>query len=162
MYVVRRTIHIRTGQGAQSEAVDAWLSRHDVEVAGFADVYAACAYLLKHCDCVPDLVLVGADWLSASEFDIVRYARETWPHVGIVVYGGAQDAPSFEHWPRVRTCRSTAALKALLAGTPTDVLDKMPEEISPAVVPARGQPQSPRYGSTAEQLSALLEGPDDG
>lgn len=142
MYAVRKAIHIRTGQRARADMVDEWLTDHDVEIVALADVYEACVYLLKHYDQVPDLALVGADWLSASEFAIVRYIRETWPPVGVVVYGGSPDAPAYDFSPLVLTCRSDQALEGLWRRTPTDVLCRLAGEAMPRTVP-RPRPEPP-------------------
>ncbi len=118
-------IHICTGQRATGRAVEAWLAEYGVETVRFDDVYEACAYLLKHYDRVPDLVLVGIDWLAPSEFNIVPYIRQTWPRVGMVVYGATTNAPLFDALPYVLTCSSAAALRSILGRSPNDLAGRL-------------------------------------
>ena len=137
MYAVRNAMHIRTGQRAAAEAVDAWLGQHQVDVAAFADVYAACAFLLKHFDRVPELTFIGADWLAESEFAIARYIRETWPRTGIVLYGSAGVPLGADVAPLVLTCRGEAALREVIALRPAEVLRKIHSTAAPLSVGPR-------------------------
>ena len=189
MVAVRSAVHLHTGQPAAANALDAWLARHGVERIAFDDVYASCVHLLTRYDHVPDLALVGADWLQEDEFGIVRYLRETWPRVGIVVYGRAETSPALHAAPLVCTCPTQAALDRLLAETPAQLLQRLcADAAGPWTVPSRleterrpevvetrepppqrvarpappsSQPDPPRALLTAEELSALLEGPDE-
>jgi len=121
----RRAIHVRTGQQGTVRAVEAWLARSRIETVCYDDVYAACVHLVQRCEDVPDLVLIGGDWLSADEFRIVSYVRQTWPPAGIVVYGAAADLPLFDFLPLTQTCRGETALARLLEGTPADTLRRL-------------------------------------
>lgn len=132
VFAVHRAFHIRTGQRAAGEAIDAWLSRHEVETISVADVYEACVYLLKHYECVPDLALLGTAWLTEDELSIVRYIRETWPRVGVVIYGGAAETPAFDSSPFTRICRSQAALERVLAEPPAHLLQQLCQQAAPA------------------------------
>ncbi|MEW6252779.1 MAG: hypothetical protein AB1716_19255, partial [Planctomycetota bacterium] len=118
MSEVRAAMHVRAGQRSACEALDAWLTRAGVDVLGFDDVYAACVHLLRGYERVPDLALVGVDWLDADELRIVTFIRQTWPHAGIVVYGAARDLPLFDFLPLTLTCRGEAAVARLLSGAP--------------------------------------------
>lgn len=216
MSSVRNVLHIRTGQRAAAEAIDAWLYDHGVDVLPFSDVYDACTHLLKGYESVPDLALVGTDWLSEDECRIIRYVRETWPRVGLIIYGLARDTFVADFSPLSRTCRSQHALQRLLAQSPHDVLRDLtgesasyrevapppePEPAPPTTMPelsltprhnkrderttddgddSNGQHdtveqdqrpperlgdvpevQPPRAILTAEELSALLDAPDE-
>jgi hypothetical protein len=152
VFEVRSAIHVRTGECAVVEALDHWLARHHVDVIPFADVYDACVHLIKDCEHIPDLALIGADWLADDEFNIVTYIRQTWPRTGIVVYGGARETPLVDLLPMMLTCRTEAALQQLLAGTPTDLVRRLWTDIAePALPPA------PRAIPTGK---AVVEWPD--
>jgi hypothetical protein len=122
---VRRAIHVRTGQRAAVDAVDAWLKRHDTEVVSFDDVYAACVHLLQAYERVPDLALIGSDWLGEDEYNIVTYMRQTWPRVGIVVYGESRSTPVFDMLPMTQSCRMEDALRRLIAEPPAVLLEQL-------------------------------------
>ncbi len=115
-------LHIRTGQRALVEAVDAWLVRHAVEVIAFDDVYAACAFVLQPHERSPDLALVGTDWLADDEYPIIAYVRQTWPRTAILVYSQSGQGPRSELLPFTRHCRGAAELEACLSGPPDVVL----------------------------------------
>jgi hypothetical protein len=129
---VRSAIHVRTGTRASTDAIDAWLSQHQVAVVPFDDVYAACAHLLKNFAQIPDLVFVGTDWLSRDELGIVPYVRQTWSRTGIVVYGEAAETPPFDWLPLVLMCRGKAALDAVLAAPPASVVRRLDEQLRPS------------------------------
>lgn len=136
---VRSAIHIRTGQCAVVEMLDAWLARHKVDVTALADVYEACVHLVTSYEHIPDLALIGADWLAADEFSIVAYIRQTWPRTGVVVYGGTRETPLVDVLPMMLTCRTEAALQELLAGTPADVVRRLWKEAATPAVTTVGQ-----------------------
>jgi len=149
VFQVRRAVHIRTGQPAAAEAIDAWLSDHDVEVLACADVYEACVHLLREYHNVPEMVVIGTDWLAPDELAIVRYARETWPRAAIVVYGaGASPAP--EASPLTIACGSDAALRTVLADSPAQLLERLclRTVTVPAddLLPTRAATPTPEYG----------------
>ncbi len=131
MTLVRQALHIRTGQRATVEALDAWLADHAVAVVPVADVYAACVHLLQRYDQVPELVLLGADWLSASELGILRYVRETWPRAAIIVYGAARDWSACELAPLTMVCQGAPELQRLIAQTPAEVVRRIHGEPVP-------------------------------
>ena len=149
MVEVRSAIHIRTGQRAAAESLDAWLAQHQVESVPFGDVYEACVHLLQNYAHVPDLVLVGADWLSDDELNIVRYVRQTWSGAAIVVYGSAPDTPRVDILPLVLTCHGERGLRTLLSGTPAELVRRLAESVAPleplpAVPPSRPVAAAPR------------------
>lgn len=125
MLGVRRAIHIRTGQRAAVDAIDAWLARHDVDVVRVDDVYGACAHLLRHYERIPDLALLGADWLSEEELSIVAYLRHTWPRVGVVVYGAARSTPMLDMMPMTHSCRVENDLARLVAESPDALVQRL-------------------------------------
>lgn len=155
MVEVRSAIHIRTGQCAIVEALDAWLARHRAEVIAFADVYEACVHLIKDCEQIPDLALIGADWLADDEFDIVAYIRQTWPRTAVVVYGGAREAPLVDLLPMMLTCRTEVALQQLLAGTPTDLVRRMWKDAA-----GPDAPPNPRAIPAAEEVAGWPDSTD--
>jgi hypothetical protein len=128
---VSHAIHVRTGQRASAEMVDTWLTRSGVSAAGFDDVYAACVYLLRHYAAIPDLALVGADWLGDDELSIVAYIRQTWPRTAIVVYGGQRETPRYDHWPLTRTVRGADGVRELTGRTPAEVVAQLCAEMPP-------------------------------
>ena len=124
---VRRAIHIRTGPPTTADAVDRWLRADNVEVVGLSDAYAACVHLLRQYENVADLALIGTDWLDTQEIRIVHYIRQTWPRIGVVMYGTGLN-PTAESTPLTRVCSNDAALRKLLTQSPTAVLDALTRE----------------------------------
>jgi hypothetical protein len=159
---VRSAIHVRTGPSARVEALDAWLARHQVEVTPFDDVYAACVHLLKHYEHIPDLVFVGADWLSRDELSIVSYVRQTWSRSGIIVYSDHPETPLFDFLPFVLTCRGDAAIRELLAATPADLVRRLGEQLRPLVLaPPPPGAVAARSAEPLRPRSSLVEQPGD-
>ncbi len=118
-------IHVRTGQRASADVLEAWLARGGVEVLSFDDVYAACIHLLRCYERIPDLALVGTDWLGADELRIVTYIRQTWPQAGIIVYAANADAPDVQLVPLTLSCRGEQAVATLCRTPPEEVLHKL-------------------------------------
>jgi hypothetical protein len=112
------------------DAIDAWLTDHEVEAFACADVYEACVHLLREYENVPDLVLMGADWLAEDELGIVRYVRETWPQAVMVLYGAAAPA-GLDLLPLTLTCRTDAGLQELLAKPPAQVVRQLRARATP-------------------------------
>ncbi len=169
MSEVRSAIHIRTGQHPAVAAVDQWLSDNGVDVVAHGDVYAACAYLLEYYARVPDLALVGTDWLARDECGIVPYVRQTWPRACIVVYGTNGTVPLADLSPLTRTCDSRAALDALLATTPTNVARQMYAAANVMTHTPLAAPDRPRIVRLAElhpcehrAASPIADGPVTG
>lgn len=118
-------LHIRTAEPGLADLVDAWLTTHRVRCTCCADVYEACVHLIKHSQDVPDIAFVGSDWLAADDFLILRYLRETWPSVAIVVYGTRDGATTCADEPLCRVCRSRRALLCLLEHPPALLLRRL-------------------------------------
>lgn len=131
MFEVRSAIHVRTGQRASVEAVDAWLAQHGVETVAFDDPYDACVHLLRQYEQIPDLALIGTDWLAEDEANIIAYVRQTWSRAVVVVYGATQETPRFDVLPLTRTCRGEAALRRILAEPPADLVRRMYAQVAP-------------------------------
>lgn len=152
MATVRSAIHVRTGQRAVSAAIDDWLARNAVAVTGFADVYDACLYLLRQYERIPDLALLGADWLADDELPLIAYLRQTWPRTVMVVYGGATAPVRVDLLPLTVTVYGPAALDTLLADTPADLVGRhlserpsgVEQRTPPAGSPHRPVPNGPR------------------
>ena len=128
----RRAIHIRAGQAGAGQAVDNWLEHHGVERVRCADVLDACAFILKNSAHVPDLAFVGVDWLTADDLAIIKYLRETWPAIAIVLYGEHAKLDPHARATRTLVCPSRAALDEILAAPPDRLLAKFWRISSPA------------------------------
>lgn len=160
-------LHVRTGEPSTADAVDAWFRAHAIEPLGCVDAYEACVHLLMNAAHVPDLVFVGADWLAPDEQIIIRYARETWPAVGIVVYGGPPAAP-LGSLPRMRVCSSRGDLAAVLSGPPSALIEQFaaagPAAEGPGSAAGAGaggaERAAPRGGLSRAELSSLLDNDD--
>ncbi|HUU94977.1 MAG TPA: hypothetical protein VM487_04490 [Phycisphaerae bacterium] len=124
MNTPRRAIHIRAGEARAGQAVDNWLEHHGVERVCCADVLDACAFILKNSAHVPDLAYVGVDRLTADDLAIIKYLRETWPAIAIVLYGEHAELNSSTRATRTLVCQSRAALDQILAAPPNHLLAK--------------------------------------
>jgi hypothetical protein len=124
---MRSAIHICSGDQASEALVDRWLLSGDLSVQRFEDVYSACVYLVRNPDSPPDLVAVGASWLTRDELAIIAYVEQTWPAAPLVVYGLSDDAGRIGASQRVRVCRSSAELRVLLEQLPADLAASAPE-----------------------------------
>ncbi len=128
--------HLQTGEPAAMTEVDQWLRNHGVRTVNWPDAFAACTHLLIHANEVPDLVLIGLEWLPTDEVDIARYIRETWPGVGMVLYGAATEKTVLDSDARMIRCSTIEALQEVLRRRP----DALQEELS------AGAPQTLRMG----------------
>lgn len=131
----RRAIHIRSGQAGAGQAVDNWLEHHGVERVCCADVLDACAFILKSSAFVPDLAFVGVDRLTADDLAIIKYLRETWPAIAIVLYGEHAELNSSTRATRTLVCPSRAALDQILAAPPDRLLAQFWRLPSPTAEP---------------------------
>lgn len=131
VHQTRTAIHLCTGQHADAQALNAWLERHGVEVIGFDDVYRACVHLLRRYERIPDLALVGTDWLMDDEINIVAFLRQTWPRVAVILYGGTHESPLVELLPLTRTCRGAAGLSELTSRSPDELLRELTADAGP-------------------------------
>lgn len=139
---VSRAIHIRTGSREAADAIDAWLNRHDVATLSLTNVYDACVYLLRKYDMIADLAFVGTDWLAAEDFAILDYLRQTWPRVGIVVYGCTANTPRVDVLPLMRALPAGDLTRQLSENTPTEMLARLYARATPLgePPPAREKP----------------------
>lgn len=154
----RRAIHIRTGEPGAGQAVDNWLERHGVEQICCVDVLDACAFILKNSARVPDLAFVGMNRLTADDLAIVKYLRETWPAVAIVLYGEHAELDSYARAPRTLVCPSRAALDEILAAPPDNLLAKFWRVSSPNETHIG---PNNRFIGRSEQPPATLQTGDD-
>ena len=185
MSLVRSALHLRTGETSAAEAISSWLRQHRVGGTDFSDAYEACVYLLEQSEETPDLAFVGTDWLTPDEFPIIRYIHETWPGVGVIIYGDGGELPPQESGALMWRCGSVDALRQVLADSPANVLQRLREhrgddvallptseqraDCAPAPGPgtaggARRYPPPDERNSlasrsvlTAEELAALLD-----
>jgi hypothetical protein len=127
--------------------VDQWLDRQGFQTCEFTDPYMACAHLVRRIADIPDLVFVGADWLSPEELILVQYLRETWPSVGVVVYANGNVSGVCEPAPLRLVCCSSAALRGCLENSPEQLLDAL--RARPSV-----QPLEPQRGGSAAVIDA--------
>ncbi len=118
---MRNSIHICAGDRTAEASVDLWLERGGFRVVRFEDVYSACAYLVTNQDDPPDLVVVGANWLTEDELAIIGYVEQSWPGVAQAVYGFPHDANLQGVPSRAVICRSNAQLRELLERSPSEV-----------------------------------------
>jgi hypothetical protein len=154
----QKAIHLRTGDRATDGAISAWLERHGVEIVACADAFEACVFALTHSAATPDLALVGADWLAPDEHAIIGYLRETWPGVTTVVYGGAPAVAGFEAGPLTLVRCSAAAVRRMLAGAPSALLEESVRALRAQVSPDDGwrpRPQAPPPAGTAPARPAV-------
>jgi hypothetical protein len=177
---VPSALHVRTGDPGAAELIDAWCRTHGVDAHVCGDAYDACVHLLKRADHVPDVVFIGVDWLAPDEHEIICYARETWPAVGLVLYGGAPANPAAT--PPALVCASRGELSALLSEAPAALAARF-EQLTELPTPRRDSAAAPldpaenglgpsRPGAkaaeadalrgvlTREELSALLDDDD--
>lgn len=121
MVEMRNSIHICAGDRTAEASVDLWLERGGFRVLRFEDAYSACAYLVTNQEDPPDLVVVGANWLTRDELAIIGYVEQSWPGVAQVVYGFPHDANLQGVPSGAVICRSNAQLRELLERSPSEV-----------------------------------------
>jgi hypothetical protein len=143
---VRRALHIRTGDPALGAPLDDWLRAHQVEIAHCDDALDACAHLLMHGDALPDLALIGTDRLASDELSILRYLREVWPGVAILLYGHETAVAWADPSGLSRRSGSRAAMRELLAGTPADLLESIRMSSQGSPVASRREPEPSETG----------------
>jgi hypothetical protein len=115
-------IHLRTADRGTDGAIAAWLRDHGVSVVSCADPFEACVVALTQSTPAPDLAFVGVEWLAHDELAIIGYLRQTWPELTIVLYGSAPALAGFQASPLGVACRTSAALKRMLAESPENFL----------------------------------------
>lgn len=116
-----RTLHVRTGLPTLAGDVDGWLAAHGIDAVTLNDAFDACQHALTSYEQAPELVFIGIDGLERDERQIVRYLRDTWPGLAIVLYG----SDAAEHWsadPLLIAADCRPALRALLTVPPAELV----------------------------------------
>jgi hypothetical protein len=155
---VRRAIHIGCGGARGAQALDAWLDRHGIERTCCADAFDACAHILTSSACVPELAFVAADRLTNEELVILGYLRETWPAVGIVLYGRDAESDSRTRDARTLVCPSAVALREVLAASPAHLLARF-QQCSSAI--GRGGELNGLFTGRGKSAATLPEPKND-
>ncbi len=152
-------MHVRTGDPGSAGFVDGWLRAHDARIVDCADAYDACVRLIQQAEHVPDLVFIGADWLDADEQQILRYVRDTWPAVGVIVYGQPPQAFT-DRIDRLHLCASRGDLERLLDRAPPEVAEKLDADAGRTPPPRAGGARGaePAQASLASQAPAAEVG----
>lgn len=94
-------IHVTTGETRAIASVDRWLMGNRLCVARVNDPYAAVVQLLSDSR-EPAVVLVGADWLAASEYCLLAMIQQRHPNALIAVYGEGVDQIEVDGLLRLR------------------------------------------------------------
>ena len=155
-------IHLCTGQPDEAARIDRWLTAHDVPIEHVEDPFRLCVLMLRQPELAPDMALLGGSGLTGDDWAVLHYLKETWPHIGIIAYGGPElKVPE----PRLLTCRTEIEWQHILAGTPKALLNAIRHPLGlprtktaldvSAGVPAPGEPLDGAL--TAEELADLLE-----
>lgn len=153
MNTVLQILHIRTGSATLTSDVDSWLAAHRVDAVTLNDAFDACQHALTSYEQAPELAFVGVDRLERDERQIVRYLRDTWPGLAIVLYG----SDTAVHWsadPLLTAADSRAALRALLAATPAELIAKIRRgSVRPTAHELTTAPEAPRRTPAAPRGS---------
>ena len=154
-------IHLCTGQPEDGARIDAWLAAHGVSIHRCADPMRLCVMLLRQPELAPELALLGGAGLQGDDWSILRYLKETWPHIGVIAYG---DSSLRVPEPSLLTCRTEAEWQHILGGTPQALLASIrqgpgtPTQKPHLDVTGIPAPTDPLDGAlTAQELSDLLE-----
>ena len=146
-------IHIRTGEVGLNRSVEAWLARHNVPAQNFSDAYEACVYLIGHAPAVPDFAFIGADWLTPEEWPIVRFLREVWPALAIIVYAGRR-VPGLPEPAALRSvCTSPRMLDLMLELGPDNLLRSVRSSVVEDLTPT-----APLGNAPCQQVSVYSTG----
>ena len=146
--------------------MERWLEGGGFRVHRFEDVYSACVYLVTNPDSPPDLVVIGASWLTRDELAIMDYIERAWPGVPLMVYGVTDDAGRIGASHCARVCRSSAELRVLLEQSPADLVSSAPDSADDPPIarppcaepgPAGRRDALDDVELTREELAALLE-----
>ncbi len=154
-------VHLCTGRADHASRLDAWLASHDVPVYRCDDPFRLCVLILRQPELVPDLAFLGGGGLQGDDWAVLGYLYETWPHLGVVIYG----EPSLRVPEQsLFTCRTEDEWQHITSGTPAALRDAIRRARGlptsrPAVdvtgIPAPGEPLDGAL--SAEELSDLLE-----
>ncbi len=111
-------LHIVGGDASSAQRIDRWLGDNGVAVERCGDVYRACVRLLRGPALVPELVVIGIDWLSPAQREICGYVRETWPASVQLRYGHEAAPQRPDALPLSYYCRVPDGLATLVAARP--------------------------------------------
>jgi hypothetical protein len=117
-----RALHVRTGAPALSARVANWFSDHNVQATSCDDAFDAVTHLIQHPDAIPDLVLIGLDWLTDDDFTLLAYIHDTWPAAAVITYVQESLHRSAEPQTPTVVCQSPEELSVLLSNPPAAVL----------------------------------------
>lgn len=117
-----RALHVRTGAPALGVRVANWFSDHNVEATSCDDAFDAVAHLIRHPDDMPDLVLIGLDWLADVDFTLLAYIHDTWPSAAVITYVQETLRRITEPESPVFVCRTPEELSGLLCNPPAALL----------------------------------------
>lgn len=123
----QKAVHLRTGDRETDGAVSMWLERHEVDVFDFADPFEACTFALTRPETTPDVAFIGADWLAPDELRIIDYLRETWPGLGMVIYGSTPATAGLHAGPQTLVLHPLSAVRRILVDSPAALLSRFPE-----------------------------------
>lgn len=141
-----RVLHVRSAASPLIDDVDAWVASQSVECVRLGDAFDACTYALTHFEAAPALAFVGCDALPADERQVIRYLRQIWPALAIIVYG-SDVANAWSSDPLLVTAGTRSSLGALLARSAAELVAHV----------RRAQASNPRR---AAPLSAPVRAPE--
>lgn len=153
-------IHLRTGHDADAQTVERWLAQHHWQCIPCADAFELCTRALRQPELIPDLVLLGLDWLPPDEQAVSGHIADTWPAAIIVAYSHDARVPA---GLAARAGVSSCPLQQLLRLRPADLLRRAPRgpardelSVGEGSLTDPGQPLRPIRLTQAE-LAALLD-----
>lgn len=143
-----RALHVRTGVPALCARVTSWLGDHSVQHVACDDAFQAVAYLLRHPENMPDIVLVGLDWLADDDFSLFAFLHDTWPSAAVVTYVNESLRRTPAPHPSTIDCQSPTELASVLANSPAAILGaaqsaRLTEGETPRVEASASQPEPP-------------------
>ncbi len=150
-------MHLRTSQDADAQAVERWLSQHDLHSNVCRDAFELCARALRQPEIMPDLVLVGLDWLSPDDLAVCDHVSDTWPAAVVVGYTHGERVPDHLSPPPHVRC---FPLPQLLRLKPADLLRRSVRDSASESVARRADaphPPTRPIALTREELAALLD-----
>lgn len=150
-------MHLRTSQDADAQSVERWLSQHQLHSHTCRDAFELCTRALRQPEQIPDLVLIGLDWLAPEDAAVCSHVADTWPAAVIIGYTHGERVPEHLSAPAAVRC---FPLPQLLRLKPADLLRHTTREAATDNTPRR--PTGPRPSArpiplTREELAALLD-----
>lgn len=142
---------MRSADRASDTAIETWLERHGVEVAPCADAFEACTFALTRRQPVPDLVVVGFDWLAVDERRVVEHLHEAWPTAVVVVHGNLHAIADFRGGSSMLVLRRPGDLQRMLAESPDALLERVGNA-------GQSDPPSPRAWRPNPELADVSSG----